>query len=303
VPGPHQESLGWFSRRIRLVDVARDVGFLAMDLEYRDHLELAQAFIHEYVRLSGDEDLHEVVDFYKCYNACVRAKVEGLLLAEAEVPKSKRRVARKAARRYFDLACRYAAELPPALLLITCGLAGTGKSTLARSIAEHTGFTVVSSDIVRKEMAGLATGEHHYEAFAKGIYASDFTERSYAELLTRARPLLLEGRSVILDASFIRRSHRRAAARLAKETGAQFACILLEVPPQTVRSHLARRLAYGAGTSDARWEIYVAQKLRFQRPSEMRVRERLITHNGLGRFDAKLAAITRRLRKISPLSL
>jgi aminoglycoside phosphotransferase family enzyme/predicted kinase len=290
-----------FSRRIRLVDVARDVGFLAMDLEYRDHRELAQAFVYEYVRLSGDKDLHEVVDFYKCYNACVRAKVEGLLLAEAEVPESKRRAARKAARRYFDLACRYAAELPPAMLIITCGLAGTGKSTLARSVAERTGFTVISSDMVRKEMAGLAKGEHRYEAFAKGIYALEFTERTYAELLTRARPLLREGRSVILDASFIRRSHRRAAARLAKETGAQFACILLEVPPQTVRSRLARRPAYGAGPSDARWEIYVAQKLRFQRPSEML--ERLITHKGGGRFDAKLAAITRRLRKISPLSL
>ena len=290
-----------FSRHIRMVDVARDVGFLAMDLEYRGHPDLAHAFVHEYVRLSGDEDLPEVIDFFKCYNACVRAKVEGLLLAEAEVPMSKRRAARKAARRYFDLGCRYAAELPPAMLLITCGLAGAGKSTLARGIAERTGFTVVSSDIVRKEIAGLATGEHRYETFARGIYTLDFTERTYAELLTRARPLLREGRSVILDASFIRRSHRRAAARLAKESGAQFACILLELPPQTVRTRLARRLARGGGPSDARWETYVAQKRRFQRPSE--VRERLITLSGSGRSDAKVAHMTRRLRKISPLSL
>jgi len=49
-----------FSRRIRLVDVARDVGFLAMDLEYRSHPELADAFVNEYVRLSGDKDLPKV---------------------------------------------------------------------------------------------------------------------------------------------------------------------------------------------------------------------------------------------------
>lgn len=44
-----------FSRRLRLVDVARDVGFLSMDLEYRGHPELAEAFVHEYVDLSRDQ--------------------------------------------------------------------------------------------------------------------------------------------------------------------------------------------------------------------------------------------------------
>jgi aminoglycoside phosphotransferase family enzyme/predicted kinase len=289
-----------FSRRIRLVDVARDVGFLAMDLEYRSHPELAQAFVKEYVRLSGDKDLPKVIDFYKCYNACVRAKVEGLLVGESEVPSSERRAARKAARRYFDLACRYAIELPPALLIITCGLPGTGKSTLVRSVADRTGFAVLSSDIVRKEMAGLTSEEHHYEPFGEGIYARDSTERTYSELLTQARPLLLEGRSVILDASFIRRSHREAALRLAKETGAQFACVLLEVPAETVHRRLKRRFARGAGPSDARWETYVAQKRRFQRPSEVPTERMRMATNSRG--DARPSQIVKWLERISPLS-
>jgi len=291
-----------FSRRIRLVDVARDVGFLAMDLEYRGHQELADAFVGDYERLSGDEDLRELVDFYKCYNACVRAKVEGLLIGEAEVPASKRRTARDAARRYFALASSYATELAPAMLVITCGLPGTGKSTLAQSIAERTGFTVISSDIVRKQIAGLAPEEHRYEAFRKGIYAADVTERTYAAMLERARKLLLEGRSVILDASFIRRSHRKATAQLAKETGAQFACTLLEVPPQTVRSGLKRRVTRGTGPSDARWETYVAQKRRFQRPSEVPL-ERLIVLNAPRHRTRNVTETVRRLKELSPISL
>jgi predicted kinase len=290
-----------FSRRLRLVDVARDVGFLAMDMEYRGHPELADLFVAEYVRLSGDQGLREVIGFYKCYNACVRAKVEGLLIGEAEVPGAKRMAAKRAARRYFNLACEYAAELPPAMLIITCGLPGTGKSTVARLLAERTGFAIISSDIVRKELAGLSLEEHRYEAFSKGIYAADFTDRTYAELLQRAKPQLLEGRSVILDASFIRRSHRQLAVRIAKATGAQFACILLEARPETVRPRLDRRVAQGAGPSDARWETYLAQKRRFQRPSEIED-ERLRTI-GVRRGSAiNVAEIARWLRNLSPLS-
>jgi uncharacterized protein len=291
-----------FSRRLRLVDVARDVGFLAMDLEYRDHPKLAEAFVHHYVALSADEDLRDIITFYKCYNACVRAKVEGLLTAEPEVPLGKQRAARKAARRYFDLACRYANELPPAMLVITCGLPGTGKSTLAQAVAQRTGFQVISSDIVRKAAAGLTPEEHRYEAFGKGIYSQEATEMTYASLFERARSLLLDGHSVIVDASFTRRSHRKAAARLAKETGAQLACVLLEAPLEAVRRRLSRRAASGRGPSDARWETYAGQKLRFQQPAEVPP-ERLIVIDAQRRAGSNAIKIRERLRQLSPLSL
>jgi uncharacterized protein len=290
-----------FSRRLRLVDVARDVGFLAMDLEYRGHPQLAGRFVEHYVALSGDDDLRGVINFYKCYNACVRAKVEGLLTGEQEVPLNKRRAARKAARRYFNLACGFANELPPAMLIITCGLPGTGKSTLAQSIAERTGFEVISSDIVRKRMVGLAMDEHQYEAFGEGIYSQQATEMTYASLLERARPFLLDGRSVMLDASFIRRSHRAAAARLAKETGAQFACILLEVSAGAVRSRLDSRVASGEGPSDARWETYTGQRRRFQQPAEVQA-ERLIVIEMRRSARSSTGKVMRFLGRISPLS-
>jgi uncharacterized protein len=291
-----------FSRRLRLVDVARDVGFLAMDLEYRGHPKLAEAFVDHYVALSADEDLRDIITFYKCYNACVRAKVEGPLTGEPEVPLGKRRAARKAARRYFNLACQYATELPPALLVITCGLPGTGKSTLVQLLAQRTRFEVMSSDVVRKAAAGLTPEEHRYEAFGKGIYSGEATEMTYVSLFERARSLLLAGRSVMLDASFIRRSHRTAAARLAKETGAQFACILLEAPPDTVRNRISRRSARGTGPSDARWETYVGQKRRFQRPAEVPA-ERLIVIDARRRSGSNASKIRQRLRQLSPLSV
>jgi len=291
-----------FSRRLSLLDVARDVGFLDMDLRYRGRPDLAQAFVRRYIELSGDKDMPEVIGFYAAYSACVRGKVEAFLLDQPEVPAAEKRRAQKAARRYFELACEYAASLPPALLLITCGLTATGKSTLARRLAGSAGFEVISSDVARKQLAGIEPSEHRFETFRAGIYSPDFTDRTYRALFEAARPALIAGRSVIIDASFVRRQHRRWAARLARETGAQFACVEMTAGDAAVRRRLARRLREGGDPSDARWEIYVAQKRTFQPPTEI-APERLVRVDTAKPVAAETRAVIAALRRLSPLSL
>ena len=291
-----------FNRRINVLDVARDVGFLAMDLDYRGRGDLAQAFVDRYVEMSGDTGLREIVDFYAAYSACVRGKVEAFLLDQPEVAQAQKRRAARAARRYFELACRYAETLPPAMLIITCGFTATGKSSLARRLGELAGIDVVTSDVVRKGLAGLAPSEHRFEPFRAGIYSPEFTVRTYEALLAEGRERLREGRSVILDASFLRREQRRAAIRLAGEEGAQFACLTLRASDDAVRRRLARRLREGGDPSDARWEIYAAQKRRFQRPSEVPP-GRLIAVDAEQPPAREARAVLRALRKLSPLSL
>lgn len=290
-----------FNRRFRYTDVAGDVGFLAMDLDYRRHPALGQAFVQEYIKTSGDAALAEVIDFYKCYRAAVRGKVEGFLLAQPEVPASEKRRARAAARRYFQLACRYAEALKPPLLLVTCGLAASGKSTLARRLAEDRSLEVISSDVVRKRLAGIAPTERRPEAFGRGIYTAEFTERTYAALLEEARACIGRGRSVVLDATYLRRDHRRQASRLAREVGAQFACILLLAGDDLVRRRIEKRLREGADPSDANWAVYVRQKRRFQRPTEVPP-ERLIVVDASRPVRAQVRTVAAALRRLSPLS-
>ncbi len=290
-----------FSRRINTLDVGRDVGFLQMDLDFRGRHDLSDAFVDHYVKVAGDHDLREILDFYACYSACVRGKVEAFLLDQSEIPASEKRRARNASREYFDLACRYAASLPPAMLVITCGLPATGKSTIARALGGH-GFEVISSDLVRKEIAGIAPTERRLEGFQGGIYSPDFTERTYDQLIDHAQPLLLAGQSVVLDASFSRRDFRRAAIRLARETGAQLACLYFELPDAVIRARLEERLRRGGDPSDARPEIFAAQKRRFQRPTEIAEERRLVAPPR-GQLHAKMRAVIRELRAISPLSV
>jgi aminoglycoside phosphotransferase family enzyme len=97
-----------FNQRFRYTDVAADIAFLAMDLDYHGREDLGEHLIGAYVGESGDHELMEVLDFYKCYRAYVRGKVESFRLDDPNIPEREKKEATKRAREYFNLARRYA---------------------------------------------------------------------------------------------------------------------------------------------------------------------------------------------------
>jgi aminoglycoside phosphotransferase family enzyme len=97
-----------FSERLRYTDVAADIGFLAMDLDYHDREDLSKHLIHTFIEKSGDQDLLKVLDFYKCYRAYVRGKVESFQLDDPNISGESKKEARQRAQKYFVLAQRYA---------------------------------------------------------------------------------------------------------------------------------------------------------------------------------------------------
>lgn len=100
-----------FNERFRYSDVTADIGFLAMDLDFRNKRDLSKYFIDQYVEFSQDHDLLLLLPFYKCYRAYVRGKVIGFQLADPNVGASEKDQAKREARAYFDLATEYASEL------------------------------------------------------------------------------------------------------------------------------------------------------------------------------------------------
>lgn len=103
-----------FNDRFRYCDVASEIAFLAMDLDFHGHPELSGHFVDSYVRLADDHDLGRLLDFYKCYRAYVRGKANSLELDDASVPESEKALARDIAGRYFKLAREYAEAPGPA---------------------------------------------------------------------------------------------------------------------------------------------------------------------------------------------
>ena len=100
-----------FNERFRYGDVACEVAFLAMDLDFLMQTELAKGFVEHYINFSGDTELKELLPFYLCYRAYVRGKVESFRIKDEATPFTERMNALLRAQRYFFLAERYAREM------------------------------------------------------------------------------------------------------------------------------------------------------------------------------------------------
>lgn len=115
--------------------------------------------------------------------------------------------------------------------MLLSGLPGSGKSHLARMLAERLDVTVVSSDRVRRLLIARPTyvpAEH------------ELIHTVCARLVERG---LREGRAVVLDATNLRVLGRRRYRDLARASGALCCAALLTCPEETARVRLRRRVA------------------------------------------------------------
>ncbi len=259
-----------FNERFRYSDVASEIAFLAMELEAVNRADLAYAFVDAYIKETGDEAARELLPFYICYRACVRGKVISFQLDEPEVPASQRVAAQQEARSLFDLAASYAFGPTKPMLLMIGGTMGTGKSTLTLALQRELGWAHFSSDEVRKRLTHIDPALPNTDEFGQGLYDADRTACTYETLLVEAEAALARGRSVLLDASFVRQTYRQQAAQRAVAKGAS--CLFIECicPREVALARLADRwqarvegnkqeIKVASFTSDGRPNLYDAQ--------------------------------------------
>jgi uncharacterized protein len=250
-----------FNDRLRYCDVAAEIAFLAMDLDHYGRADLSRRFIQTYIDAGGDTEIKSLLKFYKCYRAYVRAKVGGFKFADPYIGESERKQTLEGTKSYFDLAESYTRKRP--LLLITTGLVGSGKTSVAEALAKRLALTVISSDIVRKQLAGIPPTEHRLEGMESGIYSPEFSRRTYDIMLQEAKNILREGDSVILDASFIKAAEREKALGLAREMDSGFMVLECVLDEENTKERLEKRFREGS-VSDGRWAIYGPQKSKFE---------------------------------------
>lgn len=235
-----------FEPALRWIDVMSDVAFLTMDLKAHGRADLAFRFLDAWLEQSGDHAGLPVLRFNEVYRALVRALV-GRLRARGGGEAS--------GTGDPDYLC-CAEELTSTRieqaprLMITHGLSGSGKSTVASELLAVAGAIRIRSDVERKRLFGLSALQRSAD-HAVNIYTPEATRRTFERLAEGARVALQAGYPMIVDAAFLRRDERMAFRALAAELGVPFSILWCRADETRMRERLVARAVGGKDASEA----------------------------------------------------
>lgn len=258
-----------FNDRFRYGDLAADLAFLAMDLDFNNCWQEERYFIDQMVAKLDDPDLLELIDFYKCYRAYVKGKVKSLQSGEDEMPQADREKAAQTGSQYFDLSLRYALLGSKPIVLIFMGGVGTGKTTLAKHFEQKFSIDRFSSDRIRKSMVGVALQKRTPEEQREKLYSKSMSERTYQTLVEKMEACIKEGKSVIMDATFSSSSSREKLVQRFRELDIDYLFVETTAPDSVIKSRLKKRDEEDDIVSDARLEDFETLDNRYSPPTEM----------------------------------
>ena len=275
-----------FNDELRWIDVASDMAFAWMDLLDHGEPGLANVLLSEWMDASGDVSAPSVWSFFASYRACVRAKVAAIRAGQqAGSPDAADSLAET--RRYLALA-RDIAHPPAPQLVITHGLSGSGKTWASGRWlqAEASGRAIrLRSDVERKRLHGLSPLAASGSGLNEGLYRPQAHEETYASLRSRARMLLHDGWTVVVDAAFLRRHERAAFAALAEEQRVGFGILACEAPPEALRRRITARQAGTGDASEATLAV-LEQQFGWLEPLDASERARALPAPGSATEDA-----------------
>ncbi|MHB1248695.1 MAG: bifunctional aminoglycoside phosphotransferase/ATP-binding protein, partial [Polaromonas sp.] len=242
-----------FDPALRWIDVMSDVAFLTMDLTAHGRRDLAFRFLDGYLQRSGDYPGVRVLRFYEVYRALVRGLVGRVRSRSTDT------VSGAANPDYMACAQRLAQTAGgSARLLITHGLSGSGKSTIAQQLLALAGAIRLRSDVERKRLFGLDALQR-FDAQTMNIYTSDANRRTFERLKECARTALQAGYPVIVDAAFLRRTERSTFQALAAGLGVPFSILHCQADESQLRCRVADRAAAGNDASEANVNVLERQ--------------------------------------------
>ena len=244
-----------FDPGLRTLDVADDLAFLVMDLCAHGAEPAARELIAAYRAAGGDCGRDELVWFFAVHRALIRAKValvrNGQSTAAGHDDSGVGRLVEVGER------CAWRARGAPAL--VVCGVPASGKSHLADALGAMAGCPVLSSDVVRKELGGLAP----HDRGAPSLYTRELSARVYRELGRRSAAAMAAGNGVLVDATF-RRGADRDAFREGWAGAAPVTFVQCVAPVEVLRLRALAREHDPARISDAGLDVVEHELSRFE---------------------------------------
>jgi predicted kinase len=215
------------------VDSALEIAGLSVWLTRYERADLSEVLISRYANEAEDFDLYLVLDFYESFCAltqCARGEAasgDSRSTALPPIPSERTPLTRP-------------------IVVAMSGPVASGKSTLAKSLADHLASPLTVADRIRDHLVHGVPGRPVHEAGWANGFEPGFAARVYGAMLDRGDTVLRSGRPVILDACFATPFQRAAARALARRHGAPFLFVECRVDPETQRARLSER--------DVRWD-------------------------------------------------
>lgn len=236
-----------FDDNYRISDVLADIAFLVMDIERLAGPHAARKLMSWYCEFSAERHPASLAHHFVAYRAHVRAKVALLRHRQGDP------LAAEIARLHHAQALDHLDRARRRVVLVGGG-PGCGKTTTANALADRLNWSVIDSDTLRKDLSGIEHGDHDVAAHPD-LYSASTTEDTYRQLLEHAEMLLLNGESVVMDATWCDPAHRHAVRSMAARHGAVVTEFECRLDPRIARRRIADRNDRGDDASDATPEL------------------------------------------------
>lgn len=238
-----------FNPLLSTIDVISEISFLVMDLEHSGHPEHAWRFLNGYLSLRGDYKGIALLRFYKAYRAMVRAKVTAIRHLQEEHREEKEKTL---AEHRSYIATALSCTTPPAFgLILTCGVSGSGKTTVARQLLLCMQAIHIRSDVERKRLFGLRLFEKSSPELSKKLYSRKSSELTYTRLYEIAGVCLENRYPVIVDATFLQKEKRKRFIALAEKRGVPAVILFCRAPEALLEKRVKKRQEQGKDASEA----------------------------------------------------
>jgi uncharacterized protein len=252
-----------FNDRLRHADLLDEFCFLATDLKRLGRDDLAEYLLSRYREEMQDPADERLIAFYQSYRSAVRAKVA--CLRAAEQAEESRTLSEQEAISHLQSAVSILREVHQPILIIFCGLSGSGKSYLAAKLAELLGARHLRSDVVRKQHFAADQKNH---PTADALYSKQANAETYELLQDGTQVSLAAGVTTVVDATFRIATDREPFRKLAKQSGVPCLCVEVTCSDEVATRRIADRSAQGTDPSDANVDVRLSQKREFEPPDE-----------------------------------
>ena len=233
-----------------------DVAFTVMDLDARNRQDLSNIFLNTYLEHTGDWQGLQVLPVYLSRQAYVRAKVNSMILDDPNISQENHQKAQQEAKNYYHLAWKYTQQHQGKIIIMS-GLSGSGKTTVAKYIAEKINGILIRSDAVRKHLGNVSLDETGNSE----LYSEEMNQKTYERLIKLGEIVAKEGFNLILDAKFDRHQLRKPVIEIAKKDNIFLTILSCYAPVEILSDRLSKRKG---DISDATSDLLQQQKNNIQ---------------------------------------